>query len=102
VGDKIFAGYGDDNGRQVIGFKLTMEHAKARVGQDSRFSPAPYVGHKGWVSMNAAVIRDWSEVRGLIVESYRLIASKKSLAKLDEAHSGCERIPARTRRRPRP
>ena len=52
VMDKIFAGYGEENGKRVVGFKLAMHHAKAVV-TDRRFSPAPYVGHKGWVSMDA-------------------------------------------------
>lgn len=80
VGDKIFSGYGEEKGKQVIGFKLEMEHAD-EVIKDSRFWRAPYVGHKGWVSMDAGQVRDWSEVRPMILESYRLIAPKKTLAK---------------------
>ena len=82
VGDKIFAGCGDHKGRQVLGFKLERAHAAACV-KDPRFWPAAYVGHAGWVSMDAALISDWDEVAGLILESYRLIAPKRSLAKLD-------------------
>ena len=53
VGEKIFAGCGDEKGRAVIGFKLDMDHADAII-QDPRFWRAPYVGHKGWVSMDAS------------------------------------------------
>jgi predicted DNA-binding protein (MmcQ/YjbR family) len=81
VGDKIFSGYGEEKGKASIGFKLEMDHADARV-QDPRFSRAPYVGHKGWVSMDVAGVQDWDEVRALVLESYRLIAPKKSLARL--------------------
>ena len=81
VGDKIFSGYGAEKGKKVIGFKLEMDHADAMM-QDPRFWRAPYVGHKGWVSMDATQVRQWEEVRLLIHESYRLIAPKKSLAKL--------------------
>jgi len=81
VADKIFCGCDDESGRPVIGFKLEMEHARAIV-QDPRFWKAPYVGHKGWVSMDVTSVRDWEEVRALVTESYRLIAPKKSLAKL--------------------
>jgi predicted DNA-binding protein (MmcQ/YjbR family) len=83
VGDKIFAGYGDEPGRATVGFKLEMKHARAIV-KDPRFQPAPYVGHKGWVSMDVLRVTDWDELRGLILESYRLIAPKRSLAKLEE------------------
>jgi predicted DNA-binding protein (MmcQ/YjbR family) len=81
VGDKIFSGYGEEKGKKVIAFKLEMDHADAML-EDPRFWRAPYVGHKGWVSMDASHVRHWEEVRILIHESYRLIAPKRSLAKL--------------------
>jgi predicted DNA-binding protein (MmcQ/YjbR family) len=82
VGEKIFAGCGEENGRQVIGFKLQMAHAEAVI-KDPRFWRAPYVGHKGWVSMDASGVKDWDEVRAMILESFRLIAPRKTLAKLE-------------------
>jgi len=101
VGDRIFAGCGEENGRSVIGFKLKKGHAAA-VTKDPRFRPAPYVGHKGWVSMDAADVSDWDEVRSLILESYLLIAPEKTLAKLDRvvdtrrpAKNGRHRPPGR-------
>jgi predicted DNA-binding protein (MmcQ/YjbR family) len=81
VGEKIFAGCGEEQGKPVIGFKLEREHAEAIV-QDERFWRAPYVGHKGWVSMDATAVTDWREVRPLILESYRLIAPARSVARL--------------------
>src|SRR6185369_9899119 len=81
VHEKILAGFNDENGMASIVFKLEMEHSKA-ILEDPRFSRAPYVGHKGWVNMDVSAITDWNEVRELIGESYRLIAPKKSLAKL--------------------
>jgi predicted DNA-binding protein (MmcQ/YjbR family) len=86
VGEKIFSGYGEENGKASIGFKLELAHAKSII-KDPRFWPAPYVGHKGWVSMDVAKVSDWAEVRSLIHESYRLIAPKKSLAKLSQTDS---------------
>jgi len=41
-----------------------------------RVSRAPYVGHKGWVSMGARCGDDWVEAPALVLESYRLIAPK--------------------------
>jgi predicted DNA-binding protein (MmcQ/YjbR family) len=81
VGEKIFSGIGDEKGKAKIGFKLEMDHADAII-QDPRFERAPYVGHKGWVSMDVAGVRDWEEVRALVMESYRLIAPKRLLAQL--------------------
>jgi predicted DNA-binding protein (MmcQ/YjbR family) len=87
VGEKIFAGFEEHDGAPSIGFKLAMEHAQRRVRSDCRFARAPYVGHKGWVAMDASRITDWEEVRALILESYRLIAPKRSIAKLDRPGS---------------
>jgi predicted DNA-binding protein (MmcQ/YjbR family) len=84
VGEKIFAGCGEEKGRAVIGFKLDMDHADAII-QDPRFWRAPYVGHKGWVSMDASGVDDWNAVRPLVLESYRLIAPKRTVAKMDGA-----------------
>lgn len=87
VGEKIFAGWGAEHDKQSIGFKLEMEHADAMVMNDTRFTRAPYVGHKGWVSMDPTAIKDWNEVRDLIFESYRLIAPKRTVAKLSTAQA---------------
>lgn len=75
VRGKIFAGIGDHDGIENIGFKLEREHADAVI-QDPRFYRAPYVGAHGWVSMRVEGVRDWAEVRALVLESYRLIAPK--------------------------
>jgi predicted DNA-binding protein (MmcQ/YjbR family) len=93
VGEKIFAGYGIEDGKPTLGFKLERAHAAAILA-DPRFRRAKYVGHAGWVSMDVSQVRDWDEVAALLFESYRLIAPKRSLAKL-------EQVPARPGRRPR-
>ena len=85
VGDKIFAGCGEENGAKTIGLKLEMAHAAKLIKTDARFSRAPYVGHKGWVSINAKKMSSVKELRALVLESYRLIAPKKSQAKLKSA-----------------
>ena len=82
VGDKIFTGCGDERGKSAVTFKLAMDHAAAVIA-DPDFRPAAYVGHKGWVSMDATSISDWDRLRGFILESYRLIAPKRTLAKLE-------------------
>jgi predicted DNA-binding protein (MmcQ/YjbR family) len=87
VGEKIFAGYGAEKGKASISFKLEMDHADALVMNDPRFTRAPYVGQHGWVSMDATRIKDWNEIRSLVFESYRLIAPKRSLAKLGDGAS---------------
>jgi predicted DNA-binding protein (MmcQ/YjbR family) len=81
VGEKIFCGFGAEDGKQVLGVKLVMSHAR-NIVKDKRFWPAAYVGKHGWVSMDVTQRKSWDEVAALIRESYGLIASKASLAKL--------------------
>jgi predicted DNA-binding protein (MmcQ/YjbR family) len=81
VADKIFCGFGSDDGKPVLGVKLERSHAQS-VLKEARFWPAPYVGKHGWVSMDVAQRKSWEEVAALIRESYQLIAPKASLAKL--------------------
>jgi len=83
VREKIFAGFGDEDGKPTVGFKLKMEHANAII-EDPRFERAKYVGRYGWVSMDASKVTDWEMVRGMILESYTLIAPKRTLAKLGD------------------
>jgi predicted DNA-binding protein (MmcQ/YjbR family) len=98
VGDKIFAGFGTEKGKLAIGFKLHMDHADARI-QDPRFWRSPYVGHKGWVSMDATQIRNWRELRSMILESYTLIAPKRSLAKLEATQAAVPKSPRKKKKR---
>ena len=98
VGEKIFAGCGEEKGRVVIGFKLEMDHADAII-QDPRFWRAPYVGHKGWVSMDANAVADWNEVRPLVLESYRLIAPRRMVAKLDGGAAPAAKKKTKTRKK---
>jgi predicted DNA-binding protein (MmcQ/YjbR family) len=99
VRGKIFAGFGDHAGIENIGFKLEREHADAVI-QDPRFYRAPYVGAHGWVSMRVEGVRDWAEVRALVLESYRLIAPKTLWAQVQGGKApskGKTRSPARRR-----
>lgn len=88
VNKKIFVGFGADTGEETkknearIGLKLELEHADLVLMNPARFQRAKYVGHKGWVSMLLQTKENWKEVESLILESYRLIAPKRSIAKL--------------------
>lgn len=80
VGEKIFSGLGEEKGVLTVGAKLEMDHADAMIRRPG-FSRAPYVGHKGWVSIDVQKVNDWDEIEALVHESYRLIAPKKTVAK---------------------
>lgn len=100
VRGKIFAGFGDHGGTFTIGFKLEREHADAAL-HDPRFTRAPYVGAHGWISMEVKGVRDWNEVRALVLESYRLIAPKRLWAVVQGGAPVRPARPARGKPRPR-
>ncbi len=86
VGEKIFCGCGEEEGRFVIGFKMAMDDAKAIVKMPSVWK-AKYVGHAGWVTMDTEAFGDWKEIERLVTDSYRLIAPKRMVMTMDEVKS---------------
>ncbi len=50
--------------------------------EDERFHRTPYMGHNGWVSL-ALSDSTWDEVEELVIASYRRVAGKRLLDKLD-------------------
>ena len=73
AGKKIFAVLDHYHGRLCIAFRTSMEEQK-RLCRDERFFPAPYAAKRGWVCLCAERELNWSEVRDLILVSYRLTA----------------------------
>jgi len=73
---KIFAVLDQYHGRPCIAFRTSMEKQK-RLCRDERFFPAPYAARRGWVCLDAEGKLNWSEVRDLILGSYRLVAAPK-------------------------
>lgn len=84
VGDKIFSGWGaHKDGRYAMSAKLDKDKQAALVSSDPRFSVAPYVGKHGWVSFAPGDKPDLGEIEALLLESYRNVATKTQVAKLD-------------------
>lgn len=50
---------------------------------DERFSIPQYMGHNGWIELDVTTSRDWDEIRGLALDSYRHFALKRMLVALD-------------------
>jgi predicted DNA-binding protein (MmcQ/YjbR family) len=48
-----------------------------------RFGVPPYIGHRGWIAVYLDGDADWDELADLIDESYRLVAPKRLVARLD-------------------
>ena len=84
---KIFAGFGEAKDRTTIVFKLPMALADMVV-EEPHFSRAPYVGQHGWVSLDVAGAKNWRRIEAMLLESYRLIAPKRTIEKLEAAQAG--------------
>lgn len=82
AGKKTFAVFENYRGEDTICFKATHED-QALLVLDPLFFEAPYVGKHGWTSMRVSGDFDWEEVRDLVQESYRLVATKSMLAMLE-------------------
>ncbi len=89
VKDKLFASCGDKHGVCEITFGLEPDHAAALVKSDSRFKPYPR--DKRGVVLEAAKVKNWSEVKTLIRESYELRKPSKSPRKTARKSSKGER-----------
>jgi predicted DNA-binding protein (MmcQ/YjbR family) len=87
AGKKTFAVFENYRGEDTICFKASREDQTLLV-LDPRFFVAPYVGQHGWTSMRVGAGLDWREVTDLVQQSYRLVATGKQVAKLDESLSG--------------
>lgn len=70
VKGKLFATCGEKHGVCEITFGLEPDHAAALVKNDPRFKPYPR--DKRGVVLDAAKVRNWSEIKTLILESYEL------------------------------
>ena len=88
VRDRIFAMQKGnfEGGRPSVWFKAPDGDQAALVGSDPRrFFVPPYVGPKGWVGIRLDTRRvDWEELGELIEDSYRLVAPKGLVSKLDQ------------------
>ena len=104
VDGKIFVGWGRlDDGAMSIGIRVDKLFQSMLVASDPRFTIAKYVGKYGGVDMRLGPRPKWGEVEKLIVESYRLIASKRRIKELDAREpagaSAARRAPSPRRRR---
>ncbi len=82
VRDKLFVMVSED--RTVMTCKGGPGVQEELVAAEpERFFIPPYVGHKGWIGARLDVEQDWDEVADLVVDSYRMTAPKRLLARLD-------------------
>jgi len=89
VRDKTFAWFTDDHhgdGMTLLITKAEPGLAETLIAADpARFVRPAYLGHKGWVGLRLDVGPvDCDEVRGLVTDSYHLIAPKRLAAVVRE------------------
>jgi predicted DNA-binding protein (MmcQ/YjbR family) len=83
VRNKIFAMYADASnhhggGRHAVWCKALHVNQELLVrSAPDRFFVPPYVGPSGWVGVYLDGSCDWTELTGIVRDSYRLIAPKK-------------------------
>jgi predicted DNA-binding protein (MmcQ/YjbR family) len=73
VREKIFVMLGLDNPR--LCFKCSPETFAELIEREG-VRPAPYVGRYKWVMLDRLDAVPWSELRGLIQQSYEMVAAK--------------------------
>jgi hypothetical protein len=90
VRNKLFAMYAAPNnhhggGRVAAWCKAAPGNQALMVrAEPERYFVPPYVGPSGWVGVWLDRNPDWSEVKDLMRDSYRLVAPKKLAALLEE------------------
>lgn len=90
VGEKIFCGCAEDQGRPRVGLKMEPYSSQMMMKLPG-IQKAPYSRPgDGWVTIDPATFEDWDEIERFLVGSYRLIAPKGTLALLDAGKKGPE------------
>lgn len=82
IRDKMFVMLREDGTELWLKGAPGAQEALIAESPDVYFRP-PYVGPKGWVGIRLDADLDWDELAELVEDSYRLIAPKRLVARLD-------------------
>ncbi|HEU4780849.1 MAG TPA: MmcQ/YjbR family DNA-binding protein [Steroidobacteraceae bacterium] len=82
VGKRSFAMMYDYGKGLTAQFWVGIER-QGPLEMDPRFRIPPYMGHNGWIALDASGSVNERELREFLVESYRHFATRRALAKLD-------------------
>jgi predicted DNA-binding protein (MmcQ/YjbR family) len=84
VRDKIFAGFGTgDDGTTAMSMKAAPDEQESLLAVGHPFFKPAYVGSRGWIGIVIDDDTDWDEVRELVLDSYRAIAPKTLVRRVD-------------------
>lgn len=89
---KMFAMYGGNSKEtgEIVAHPQSVlvkvdESDRAALNQDERFFYPMYLGPYGWLGLDLTAAKvDWGEVTELVDASYRMVAPKKLISRLDE------------------
>ncbi|HEV7607028.1 MAG TPA: MmcQ/YjbR family DNA-binding protein [Steroidobacteraceae bacterium] len=81
VGKRGFASVYDYGKGLTVSFWVGIER-QGPLEMDPRFSIPPYLGHNGWIALDASGGVSERELRESVIESYRHFATRRALAKL--------------------
>ncbi len=90
----MFAMYGGSAKPEAKGDYISYPHSimvkvddsdRRALQQDSRFFYPAYLGPSGWLGLDLTEMKavDWAEVRELVDASFRMVAPKKLVRRLD-------------------
>ena len=89
---KMFAMYGGNSKEtgEMVAYPRSVlvkvdESDRAALQQDKRFFYPMYLGPYGWLGLDLTAAKvDWGEVTELVDSSYRMVATKKLVSRLDQ------------------
>lgn len=84
AGRRTFVNVHRHQGRLELQFWVGAER-QSQLTLDPRYRIPAYVGHNGWISLDAEDGVMWDEVEALMLDSYRHFALKRMLRALDAA-----------------
>jgi predicted DNA-binding protein (MmcQ/YjbR family) len=84
AGKKTFAVLDSYRGVSCVAFKATPMEQSRLTDTDARFFVAPYTGRHGWTCLRLDDVKDPEEVKKLVLQSYRLVATKRMLGGIPE------------------
>jgi predicted DNA-binding protein (MmcQ/YjbR family) len=87
VRNKIFATFGvseEEPPRHTMAMKAAPGEQQMLLAVGAPFFTPKYVGSKGWIGIVVDGDTDWEEIGELVEESYRVVAPKILVRRLDE------------------
>lgn len=81
VGKKTFVNLYDYGKGLTLSFWVGIER-QGPLEMDPRLSIPPYMGHNGWMALDASKSVGEGELRDFVIESYRHFAPRRAIAKL--------------------